>query len=62
MGNVFIQNIKPRKIENALHNLKFVMKNPLLEDVILNDNWTQEDQEEDDYLWISLVNTYDDNS
>lgn len=50
MGNVFMQNIKPRKIENALHNLKFVMKNPLFEDVILNDNWTQKAQEEDDYL------------
>lgn len=25
-------------------------------------NWTQEAQEKDDYLWSSLVNTYDDNS
>lgn len=38
------------------------MKNPLYEDVILNDNWTQEAQAKDDYLWSSLVNTYDDNS
>lgn len=33
------------------------MKNPLYEDVILNDNWTQEAQAKDDYLWSSLVST-----
>lgn len=27
------------KIENVLYNLKYVMKNFLYEDVILNDNW-----------------------
>lgn len=36
-GHVFMQTIRPRKIKNALHNLKCVMKNPLYEDVILND-------------------------
>ena len=61
-GHVFLQNIRPRKIENALHILKNVMNNPLYSNVTLNQNWATEAQQNDANLWNRLTNQYSDDN
>ena len=61
-GHVFLQNIRPQKIENALHILKDVMKNPLYNDVTLNENWQNDSIENDSKLWDTLTNQSNDNN
>jgi len=53
--HVFVQNIRPKKIEDALHNLKYNLQNPLYSDVILNDNWRNDSDEDNQNLWNSLT-------
>lgn len=54
-GHVFTQTIRPDKIRNALYTLKYVLQNPLYEDVVLNKTWIQDSCEQDQDLWDSLV-------
>ena len=61
-GHVFLQNIRPRKIENALHILKNVINNPLYSNVTLNQNWATEAQQNDADLWNRLTNQYSDDN
>ena len=54
-GHVFSQNIRPHKIIEALHYLKFVLKNPLYDDVVINQNWEVECQSENPDDWNCLT-------
>lgn len=54
-----MQNIRPQNIENALITLKDVMKNPLYQDVTMNDNWRQDCEATDRSLWQNLTGEND---
>ena len=55
-GHVLVQNIHPQKIKDALYTLKYVIQNPLYEDVIFNEVWEQNCSQHDPVLWCALTN------
>ena len=51
-GHVFLQNIKPQKILDALNTLQLI--NPLYSDVKVDENWHQSYSNESPELWDCL--------
>lgn len=54
-GHAFQQNIRPQKIHDALHLIKNSLQNPLYKDVIINDDWQQQNCQNDEELWTALT-------
>ena len=56
-GHVRIHTVRPQKIEDALHCLKYDLKNSLYDDVIINENWKEKSEEGNPDMWNSLTGT-----
>ena len=54
-GHVFSHTVRPRKVRNALRTLKHDLKNPLYDDVIINEHWMEECMQHNQELWESLT-------
>lgn len=54
-GHVVMQNIRPFKIKEALHLLKYGLQNPLYKDIRIEEDWEAISQESDPDLWASLT-------
>ena len=57
-GHVYLQNIQPQKILDALNLL--VTINPLYSDITINDNWMQSSSIDSPELWSSLTSSLTD--